>query len=333
MKRPIIDLHCDLPAYMYHVKGADPANGMDMGATLHFLLQGEVSIQTMAIYTDTKAGSVSDAINQAIKIKELTLDFPDYFHLVKTKAQFISSAHTKQVGILTAIENASGLLEEHEPLEQLEERIKAIKKYVGRIFYIGITHHKENRFGGGNMTQVGLKSDGEYLLDTLNGKRIAIDLSHTSDALAYGILNYIDSKGLDIPIIASHSNFREVFDHPRNLPNDLALEVMKRSGLVGINFLRAYLADNEPELIYEHIQKGIALGLEKQLAFGADFFYTQDHPHYHQRVPFYFPEHENASTYPSIAKGISENTPLSNEQVNRIAYQNVIEFVERVWEE
>ncbi len=36
------------------------------------------------------------------------------------------------------------------------------------------------------MTQVGLKEDGRKLLDYMDGKRVAIDLSHSSDALVLG---------------------------------------------------------------------------------------------------------------------------------------------------
>jgi len=47
------------------------------------------------------------------------------------------------------------------------------------------------------------------------GKQIPIDLSHTSDLLAEGILNHIDSQKLEIPVIASHSNFRAIWNHRR----------------------------------------------------------------------------------------------------------------------
>ncbi len=71
-----------------------------------------------------------------------------------------------------------------------------------------MTHHGENRFGGGNSTGIGLKKDGEALLEYISEKKIAIDLSHTSDALAGDILNYIVKNKLGLSVLASHSNFR-----------------------------------------------------------------------------------------------------------------------------
>ena len=62
-------------------------------------------------------------------------------------------------------------------------------------------------------------------------------LSHTSDALAHDIFNHIDKHKLAVPVIASHSNFRSVSDHVRNLPDEIANEIVNRNGLIGMNFL------------------------------------------------------------------------------------------------
>ena len=72
--------------------------------------------------------------------------------------------------------------------------------------------NQENRFGGGNASDVGLKREGELFLEYLGGKGVAIDLAHPSDALAHDILNYIDKKSLKVTPIASHSNFRVIKD-------------------------------------------------------------------------------------------------------------------------
>ena len=86
------------------------------------------------------------------------------------------------------------------------------------------------------------------------------------------MLNHITKYNFDIPILASHSNFRTIFNHARNLPDDIAKEIIKRKGLIGINFLRAFLNDKNPEAIFDHIAYGVSLGASKSLCFGADFF-------------------------------------------------------------
>jgi membrane dipeptidase len=210
-------------------------------------------------------------------------------------------------------------------LKKLEDIIYNTEK----ILYIGFTHNGENRFGGGNATKVGLKEDGKTLLNYLNGKKIAVDFSHTSDALAFDILDYVTKFNLDIPVMASHSNFRKIFNHPRNLPDEIALEIIKRKGLIGINFLRAFLNDKNPNVIYDHILYGINAGGAHSICFGADYFYTDSHPD-QSRKPFFFKEHENAACYPSILKGLSGQ--ISPEVLENISHKNAIHFIQRIWD-
>src|SRR5690606_31012676 len=148
-----------------------------------------------------------------------------------------------------------------------------------------MTHHGENRFGGGNYTNAGHKEDGKKLLDYINGKHICIDLSHTIDALADDMLNYIHLKRLNIIPIASHCNFTARRDHPRNLRDETAKEIYAMGGLIGINFVRAFVDNDKADTLLDHIEYGLKLGGESKLTFGADFFYTADHPD-PKRVPF-----------------------------------------------
>ena len=225
-----------------------------------------------------------------------------------------------------AIENAAGLCEEDESLDKTFERLEALEQKVGRIFYIGITHHTENRFGGGNYSEAGLKDDGKVLLDYLDGKNIVVDFSHTSDALAEGIFNYTAQRNLKIPIIASHSNFRSVWNHKRNLPDEFVQELIRRKGLIGINFLRAFVDDQRPEALLDHIMYGIEHGAEDLLSFGADFFYTRSHPD-QSRVPFYFQEHEHAGKYPQLLAQLADRG-LSQAQLRKLSFENAFRFMD-----
>lgn len=131
---------------------------------------------------------------------------------------------------------------------------------MSRILYIGFTRHAENRFGGGNNSKVGLKEDGKKLLQYLNGKKIAVDFSHASDTLASDILDYLSDHNLEVPILASHSNYRKVFNQTRNLPDHIAKEIIQRGGIIGVNFLRAFVNNENPNALYHHINRGIELG-------------------------------------------------------------------------
>lgn len=135
---------------------------------------------------------------------------------------------TNKIGIIPAIENASAICNEKEDLSIALERLTALQRRIGKLLYVSLTWNHENRFGGGNHTEKGLKNDGKLLVDYLCHKGIALDFSHASDYLAYDLLNYIEKKGLRLPLLASHSNMRSIADFPRNLPDEIAKEIIKK---------------------------------------------------------------------------------------------------------
>lgn len=325
MKRPIIDLHCDLLIYLTQPH-ADINTKEDLGCSIPYLEEGKVKLQVMAIFAPTQSGSHRLGIKQSEIFSQLNSQKNPLYNFEKQHVE--SLADNKNIGMLASLENASVFCDESISLKQGFEHLQTIMNHVGQLFYIGLTHHSENRFGGGNYTSVGLKKDGEALIDYLDEKNIAIDFSHTSDALAYDILDYVTKHDLMVPIIASHSNYRTVFEHPRNLPDEIAQEIIHRQGLIGVNFLRAFVNNEKPEALHEHIDYGIKLGAQNSICYGADYFYYKNHPD-KTRIPFYFKEHENASCYQRINEVLDQR--FDPEIGDKISYKNVADFLVRLW--
>jgi microsomal dipeptidase-like Zn-dependent dipeptidase len=326
-KFPVIDMHCDLLSYLRNVPAAN-AVGTEIGCALPYLEAGNVKLQVLAIYTATKKGTVASAYEQSKIFKALPEKFGDHVVICNTLQNFSGVCGQSKTGIIASIENASGLCEEDEPVQNTFKNLEKIIENTGPLAYIGFTHHEENRFGGGNNSTAGLKDDGKKLLDYMSGKKIPVDFSHTSDALAYDILEHISKNNLEVPVIASHSNFRSVWKHARNLPNELVAEIVNRNGIIGMNFLRAFLHTDKYDALYDHILHGISIGTENAICLGADYFFTGTHPD-QARIPFFVPELENAACYPAILEKISA---LSSEAfAEKISYKNVLEFYKRIW--
>lgn len=311
-----VDLHCDLLSYFLY-----PNTGKkeEIGCSLPYLIEGNVGLQVMAIYTSTEKGSVQRALQQAEFFEKLK-DNPDVFHLKNFKNQHLIE---EKVGIVPAIKNASGLCEEDEPLDNIVSNYEKITSITGKPTYISLTHHGENRFGGGNTTEIGLKDDGKILIDFLVDKKIPIDFSHTSEALAYDILNYCTQKNYSARVLASHSNSRFVFQHNRNLPDELVHEILRRDGIIGINFIKDFINPNNPLELYNHISHLLELGAENYLVYGGDFFFDAAHPD-KSRYPFFFDEFKNALAYNKINDWISEN--YSESVMKKISHQNALRF-------
>ncbi len=328
MKLPIIDTHCDLLSYLTAIPGAKADKTEDIACAVPYLKQGNVKLQILAIYTNVVPDSMEFAEIQARKYGELLRDFSE--ELYAPDGHHISTLENQnKIALVTAIENAAGIANETIPIEKAFDQLERLISLTGRMAYISLTHHTENRFGGGNYIEgVGLKDDGKRLLDYISGRKIPIDLSHTSDLLAKGILDHIDMTNLEIPVMASHSNFRSVWDHKRNITDEFVQEIVRREGIIGINFLRAFLDNDHPERIFEHILYGLESGAANQICFGADFFYTHNFPD-KSRVPFYFPLVENAGKYPSVLDKLSETVSIS--QLENLAYKNAQRFFTKLW--
>lgn len=306
---PVHDLHCDLLCYLAGDPTRTPFDPI-VRCSIPDLKKGGVEFQVLAVFSETAAGSSQKGEDQIKLFSKLKQTFDP------------------TIKIQAAIENGSCFAEETEPLNQALIRLDRWQKDFGPIFYISLTWNFENRFGGGALTNIGLKEDGKQLLAHLHGKKIAVDLSHTSDALAYDILNYIDSHKLAIPILASHSNFRTICNAPRNLPDELALEVIRRKGLIGINFVQPFIGPDTPSNFVKHLEYGLKLGGENALCFGADFFHDEDIPAAHRknRDYYFFKDYGNSSVYPQVIALWTNQLALSESILDKIVSKNILDF-------
>lgn len=313
---PVCDLHCDLLFYLHN---GEKRSAYDLAprCSIPQLKKGHVALQTLAIYTETGPGSARSAQKQFDLFKALPALHPQELARLGTGPK-------EAIQIVLAIENASGILEEGEPFEKGIERVTKFQKEGGPILYVSLTWNGENRWGGGNETRVGLKREGELLLDFLSAHNIAIDLSHTSDPLAHDILNYIEKHSLPLIPIASHSNFRAITHVPRNLPDEIAKEIFRKGGIIGINFIRPFIGTNPTDFL-RHIEHGLSLGGEEHLCLGADFFDDGDLESLTHLKPFFFPGFDEASCYPRFLALLGQQ--FSEKQLQRIASQNFYSFL------
>jgi membrane dipeptidase len=299
----IADFHCDLLAYLSKEEGNSPYDNVSR-ASIPQLCQGNVKLQTMAIFTETQEGST-------------TLGEKQFQHFISLPTKY-PKAFKEKVQTILSIENGSSFCNEQEPLT---DGLKRLERWsiTTPIAYISLTWNGENRFGGGCGSTKGLKPDGHTLLEWMEDKSIAVDLSHTSDTLAKDILKAIE--GSSITPIASHSNFRSIVNHPRNLTDSIAIEIGKRGGLIGLNFVRTFLKDFTLQI--QHAKK---LCLLDHFCFGADFFADTLRPSFTTSSKSSFYEgFDSAACYPKVINVFLELCPKTT--VEKIAYHNLYFFL------
>jgi len=321
--RPIIDLHCDLLAYLANNYEKHPDRLERLGCSPKFLTAGGVRAQVMAIYTDQVAGRTDSFDRQVTAYRQLVSESDGMF------TADLSQTDNDKIIALLAVENAGGMCGDNERIDSALRRLEMILADF-HIIYISLTYNAENLFGGGMATEVGLSDTGRELLKFMAEHRIAADISHASDQLALDILNHAREKLPDLKVLASHSNYRAICSHRRNLTDELARGLIELNGLIGVNFLRHFLDLERPEAMADHLQHGLSLGAENAFAFGADFFDTEAYAD-PKREPFYFERHRNASKYPTILEELAEF--MSEDQLDKLANENACRFLSQLWPE
>lgn len=321
---PIVDIHCDLLSYLQESSERTPFDPLSKTSYAQ-MQEGGVALQTLAIFCTSKPDTGKIGRAQIELFSRLLEQYSSYYEL------FDGSLHpSDKIRLLPAFENAYTLCDESEPLEKGFDFLEECLSRFGRILYVSLTWDGENRFGGGVGSSTGLKEDGKRLVEFLDKKQIAIDLSHASDPLAEDLLCYIDKKSLKVPVIASHSNFRNITDRPRNLPDEIAQEVIRRKGLIGLNFFAPFIGEH-PETILDHITHALSLGGEESLCFGADFFSELDFSYIRKKYGIesgFFAEIDNASKYPCVLAWMEQRLGLPPSTLAKISHENFLNFLE-----
>jgi membrane dipeptidase len=92
------------------------------------------------------------------------------------------------------------------------------------------------RYSGGTGAPGGLTELGVQLLKAMRRKRVILDLSHMADqAVADAFAMW---RG---PIMASHSNSRDIVPGDRQVTDETVKEVARRDGVIGVSFYQKHL--------------------------------------------------------------------------------------------
>jgi membrane dipeptidase len=135
---------------------------------------------------------------------------------------------------------------------------------------VGLTWNGRNLLGDGVAvgSSGGLTRFGRAAVAEMNRLGIVIDVSHMADE---GIRDTIEASAQ--PIIASHSNARTLCRHPRNLPDDLAVALARRGGVVGLHMLAQFVTGSTEATLdqfLDHVDHLVALLGPEHVGLGPD---------------------------------------------------------------
>lgn len=122
----------------------------------------------------------------------------------------------------------------------------------------------------------GLTKEGRELVEILSAYGIILDVSHMSDKAFYDLM-----EATAYPVIATHSNFRDICKSPRNLTLDMAKRIASRGGIIGLNIYPAFLSDSgkaDKTDIWRHVDYALEHLGEDVLCFGCDIDGIEEYP-------------------------------------------------------
>lgn len=125
-------------------------------------------------------------------------------------------------------------------------------------------------------SDTGLTELGKQMVDVLCAYGIVIDVSHLSDRSFYDV-----AERTAYPIIATHSNFRDICHSPRNLTLNMAQCIARRGGIIGLNLYPKFLNDSgkaNKDDIYRHVDYALEHLGENVLCFGCDIDGIESYP-------------------------------------------------------
>ena len=179
----------------------------------------------------------------------------------KTAADFARAKQSGKIAAFLSIEGAELLQSEADIQMALDAGVRVVT----------LTWNHRSRYGCGAATDnhAGLTVEGKQMARELSDNGVYLDASHLSERGFWDLAECISA-----PILATHSNSKAVCPHVRNLTDAQFCEILRRGGLVGINFYVPFLTQRKHadcEDIPRHIDHFCALGGEKNLCIGADW--------------------------------------------------------------
>ncbi len=150
------------------------------------------------------------------------------------------------------------------------DSVEKVYYLYGRgVRMIGMTWNYNNHLAGSAMEEdTGLTELGKEVLSKMEHLGITADLSHMGEKSFYDVMEFAKK-----PVVLSHSCYKGLCNHPRNITKEQFLALKENSGVVGVNFYPPFLKGEDAHMddIIRHIDAFLSLGGEDNVGLGSDF--------------------------------------------------------------
>jgi len=265
----VFDAHCDTLGYAV----APPYQRRDLtqwGETGHLDLPrmraGGINAQIFACFPGLGyfgGNATSGALQRVEALYDLIDQAPHQLTLIKSADDLAQLTSAGPIGAILGLEG----------VEALDGQISLLHTFhrLG-VRNIGLTWNCRNAAadGSGENTQYGLTPFGRELVEACNDLGVMVDVSHLNDAGLDDVLE-ISRR----PVIASHSNARAIWNHPRNLSDEQIRAIADGGGVIGATFATLFLRQDHKNATLEdllhHIDHLVNVAGIEHVGLGSDY--------------------------------------------------------------
>jgi membrane dipeptidase len=219
-----------------------------------------VTFTSVTIASDELAGA--DIVQWIGAARRYFLAHPSRFVLVESAADIEAAKASGRMGVNLHFQGSNPLMGDLNLVE--------VYRQLG-IGHMLLAYNYRNLSGDGchEAQDGGLSQFGRELVAEMQRVGMIVDLSHTGTRTAMDAIAIATR-----PLIISHSNSRAVFNHDRNVPDELVRAVAATGGVIGVNgvglFLSAARHDISAQAIAAHAQHFADLVGPQHVGIGLD---------------------------------------------------------------
>lgn len=261
-----LDAHLDTPALFHQERYDFSKRGSFFedrtNVDLPRLQEGQLDGGFWVIYTapgplneDAFREARTSALLRQMAIRELAAKYADSVELAFTADDAQRIHEAGKIIVFQSMENAYPIGNDLSLLEVF---------YTGGLRMLGLVHFKSNQFADSSTDDYlhgGLSGLGKEMVREANRLGMIVDASHASDDALRDMIELSST-----PIILSHSGPDGVYEHARNVPDDLLLKLASTGGVVHVNAFPGYLEELTPSP-----ERAAAMDKLRE-KYGADFF-------------------------------------------------------------
>lgn len=266
MNFPVFDLHCDTALKLMgedsNEAGSLKSNNGHIDLTRAKKLPGYC--QCFACFTTPSMGEhrgVSPTVIFEREIATIQREVDANKRLIRLAYSAADVEANMEKGLMSAIltiEGPAGFGFDPDLLETM---------YLAGFRISSLGWNEQNVLTGSNVTGGGLTDLGRKYVKEAQRVGMRIDVSHISDEGFYDIMDITTA-----PILATHSNSRSVWNHSRNLTDDMFRQICATGGVAGFNQYASFIGIKPTlDTACDHILHFVEMDPDcKHIALGGD---------------------------------------------------------------